>query len=139
MGVVGEIHPLVLKHFGLDDGSVFMFDIDLQELQTSVSRGTKAYTGIVRFPESERDIALVVESSVPSSMIQKIIMRHKLVKSSSPVDVYTGEGVPEGKKSIAYRIVFQSTRSTLTTELLYRAERDILRQLQREVGAELRI
>ncbi|MDP7579482.1 MAG: phenylalanine--tRNA ligase subunit beta [SAR202 cluster bacterium] len=139
VGIVGEIHPLVLNHFGLDDGSVAMFDVDLKELQTSISKSTKTYAGIIRFPESERDMALIVESLVPSSKIQKIIMRHKLVKSTSPVDVYTGEGVPKGKKSVAYRIVFQSTRSTLTAELLNRAEGDILRQLQSEVGAELRI
>jgi phenylalanyl-tRNA synthetase beta chain len=139
VGVVGEIHPLVLNHFGLDDGSVAMFDVDLKKLQTSISKSTKTYAGIIRFPESERDMALIVESLVPSSKIQKIIMRHKLVKSTSPVDVYTGEGVPKGKKSVAYRIVFQSTRSTLTAELLNRAEGDILRQLQSEVGAELRI
>ena len=138
VGVVGEVHPMVLGRFDLDDGPVAMFDVDLEELQASMPTSTKPYTGATRFPDSERDLALVVDSSVPSAGIEKVILRHKLVKTTSPVDVYTGEGVPAGKKSIAYRIVFQSTRSTLTADLVDRAEGDILRQLQRELGVELR-
>ena len=138
VGIVGEVHPTVLGRFDLDDGPVAMFDVDLEEVQASMPTSTKPYTGTTRFPDSERDLALVVDSSVPSAGIEKVILRHKLVKSTSPVDVYTGEGVPAGKKSIAYRIVFQSTRSTLTADLVDRAEGDILRQLQRELGAELR-
>jgi phenylalanyl-tRNA synthetase beta chain len=122
----------------MDDGPVAMFDVDLEELHASMPTLTKAYAGGTRFPDSQRDLALVVDSSVSSADIQKIIQRHKLVKSSSPVDVYTGEGVPTGKKSIAYRVAFQSTRSTLTAELVDRAEGDILRQLRRELDAELR-
>ena len=138
VGVVGEIHPAVLSRFDMDDGPVAMFDVDLEELHASMPTLTKAYAGGTRFPDSQRDLALVVDSSVSSADIQKIIQRHKLVKSSSPVDVYTGEGVPTGKKSIAYRVAFQSTRSTLTAELVDRAEGDILRQLRRELDAELR-
>ena len=57
---------------------------------------------------------------------------------STPFDVYEGEGVPPGKKSVAYRIVFQSDKGTLTSEQVDQFQGDILRQLQRELGAELR-
>ncbi len=96
------------------------------------------YNAISRYPEAERDIALLVDTNVPSTRIQKIINRHRLVKSSSPFDLYTGEGVPSGKKSVAYRITFQSDRSTLTGDFVDKARADLVRQLEREVGAELR-
>ncbi|MCI0841949.1 MAG: hypothetical protein J4N64_09245, partial [Chloroflexi bacterium] len=57
---------------------------------------------------------------------------------SVPFDVYSGKGVPEGKKSIAFRLVFQSDRDTLTSEQVDKFQGDILRQLERELGVELR-
>ena len=138
VGVIGEIHPRVLERFDLDETTVAMFEIDLASVHEAVENVSAAYAGASQFPDSERDLAIVVDADVPSVRIQTIIRRHKLVKDSSPFDLYAGEGVPPGKKSVAYRVVFQSDRSTLTSELVDRAQGDILRQLQRELGAELR-
>ena len=138
VGTVGEVHPQVLEKFDLEGHPVAMFEIDLESLLTAVGRRGDGYAAASRFPESERDLALLVDADVQSSRIQQIIRRHKLVKASTPFDVYSGEGVPEGKRSIAYRITFQSDRSTLTAELVDKAQGDILRQLQRQLGAEIR-
>jgi phenylalanyl-tRNA synthetase beta chain len=138
VGIVGEVHPQVLEKFDLEGHPVAMFEIDLESLLTAVGRRGEGYAAASRFPESERDLALIVDADVQSSRILQIIRRHKLVKASTPFDVYSGEGVPEGKRSIAYRITFQSDRSTLTAELVDKAQGDILRQLQRQLGAELR-
>ncbi len=138
VGVVGEVHPSTLQGFDLEDETVAMFEIDLQALFEAASAGPAAYTPVSRFPQAERDIALIVDDGASSASIQQIIDRHKLVASSLPFDTYTGEGVPDGKKSVAYRIVFQSEKSTLTSEAIDRAQGDILRQLQRQLGAELR-
>ena len=138
VGVVGEVHLRVLERFNLGADPVSMFEIDLEPLHDAMPRTGARYAGISRFPESERDIALVVDHQVPSARIQSIIESHKLVARSSPFDLYTGHGIPEGKNSIAYRVVFQSPTGTLTAEEIDRAERDILRKLTREVGAQLR-
>ncbi len=138
VGTVGEVHPSVLDRFEIDDRPVAMFEIDLESLYEAVDRSSRAYAPVSRFPESDRDIAIVVDSDVTSAAVLKIIDRHKLVKESAPVDVYTGEGIPAGKKSVAYRIVFQSDKATLTTKAVDKAQGDILRQLEREIGAELR-
>ena len=138
VGVVGEVHPSTLKGFDLEDAAVAMFEIDLRALFEAASAGPAAYVPVSRFPQAERDIALTVGEDVSSASIQQIIDRHKLVASSEPFDTYTGEGVPAGKKSVAYRIVFQSEKATLTSEAVDRAQGDILRQLQRQLGAELR-
>jgi phenylalanyl-tRNA synthetase beta chain len=138
VGVVGEVHPSALQGFDLEDETVAMFEIDLQALFEAASAGPAVYTPVSRFPQAERDVALIVDEGASSASIQQIIDRHKLVAASRPFDTYTGEGVPDGKKSVAYRIAFQSERATLTSEAIDRAQGDILRQLQRQLGAELR-
>ena len=138
VGMIGEVHPRLLERFDLDESPVAMFEIDLESLHEAAPGGVGHYTGASRFPDSARDLALVVDAGVTSAEIQSVIQRHKLVGHSSAFDVYTGRGVPAGKKSIAYRIVFQSSTATLTAEQVDRAQGDILRQLQRELGAELR-
>ena len=138
VGVVGEVDPRVLTRFDLDESTVAMFEIDVESLEEALSGGAAEYASVTRFPESQRDLALIVDAGVPSARIQSIIDRHKLAKHSVPFDIYTGAEIPAGKKSVAYRIVFQSPRATLTTEQVDRAQGDILRQLGRELGAELR-
>ncbi len=138
IGVIGEVHPKVLESFDLEGSPVAIFEIDVEALNQAMPQTARRYQSASRFPESYRDLALVVDADVSSSRIQFIIDRHNLVVRSTPFDVYSGEGVPTGKKSVAYRIVFQSNRETLTSEQVDKFQSDILRQLQREVGAELR-
>jgi phenylalanyl-tRNA synthetase beta chain len=138
IGVIGEVHPFILERFELESDTVAMFEIDLESLGGVVPAAGLVYERTSRFPESWRDLALVVNADVTSAQIQTIINRHKFVVRSAPFDVYSGAGIPQGKKSVAYRVVFQSDQSTLTSEQVDRAQSDILRQLEREVGAELR-
>ena len=138
IGVVGEVHSKVLGRFDLDTSPVAILEIDIEALLEAIPESGARYSSASRFPDSERDLALIVDASVPSDRVQSIIDRHKLVRHSRPFDLYVGKGVPAGKKSIAYRIVFQSVEATLTTEQVDKAQGAILRQLQREVGAELR-
>ena len=138
MGTIGEIHPRVLARFDLDETGVTLFEIDLEAVYVAAGRVSVQYAPISRYPEAEQDIAILVDADVPSSRIQAIINRHRLVKKSAPFDLYAGEGVPPGKRSIAFRVTFQSDRSTLTSDLVDKARGDIMRQLQREFDATLR-
>ena len=138
LGLVGEVRPGVLEGFDLDGYPVAMFEIKMEALLNLVARVDRAYDSASRYPESYRDLALVVDADVPSARIQQIIDRHGVVVRSTPFDVYRGDGVPEGKKSVAYRVVFQSDESTLTSEQVDRFQGDIVRQLRRQLGAELR-
>jgi phenylalanyl-tRNA synthetase beta chain len=138
VGVVGEVHPNTMRRFDLEGSAVALFEIDLELLARAVPESGRRYESTGRFPEAQRDLALIVDADTSSSRIQAIIERHKLVVRSTPFDVYSGEGIPAGKKSIAYAVVFQSPEATLTAAQVDRAQEDILRQLQRELGAELR-
>ena len=138
LGIAGEVRPGVLEGFDLEGYPVAMFEIDLEALLNVVARVDRAHKGASRYPESYRDLALVVDAEVPSARIQQIIDHHGAVVRSTPFDVYHGDGVPEGKKSVAYRVVFQSDQSTLTSEQVDRFQGDIVRKLHRQLGAELR-
>ncbi len=138
IGTVGEVHPSVLERFDLEDSPAVLFEIDLESLGRVVPESGRRYRNSGRFPESYRDMALIVDAGLPSRRLQEIIEGHELVSGSTPFDVYSGEGVPPDKKSIAYRVVFRSPTGTLTAEQVNRAQQDILNRLEREVGAKLR-
>ncbi|MBM3947661.1 MAG: phenylalanine--tRNA ligase subunit beta [SAR202 cluster bacterium] len=139
VGAVGEVHPRILERFDLTGAPVAIFEIDLAKLLEAAARTEKRYSTAGRFPESARDIALVVSADVSSESIEAVIKRHKMVRRITPFDVFVGSSVAAGKRSIAYQIVFQSPKDTLTAEQVSRALEDILRQLQRELGAEMRV
>ncbi len=138
LGVVGEVHPKVLGRFDIEGVSVGLFDIDLEALHGSLTSPTERFQDFTRFPSSTRDMAILVDEKTPSARIQGIIERHALVAHTTVFDVYTGEGIPPGKKSLGYRMVFQSPTGTLTAEQVNAALEDILRSLETEVGAQLR-
>ena len=98
----------------------------------------KMYEPIPRFPSSTRDLALVVDTSVTHQRILDIIGKFSLVSEVKLFDVYSGKQLPEGKKSLAYRLVYQSPDKTLTDETVNRVQEQILKRLTGELGATLR-
>ena len=138
VGVVGEVHPKVLESFDLGSELVALFEVDLRLLANLATQADRRYESASRFPESHRDLALIVGADVSSDDVKALIEANRLVTSATPFDVYSGEGVPAGKKSIAYRVVYQSKSSTLTSQQVDGAQRDIVRRLRRRLGAELR-
>jgi len=136
LGVVGEVHPKVLVAFDISE-AVYLFEINLTAL-LSCTLGRKMFQPIPRFPAVVRDIALVVDATVAHQEIQGIINGFPLVAQTNIFDVYAGEQVPPGKKSLAYRIVFQSPTHTLTDDEVNRVQQQILDKLAQEFGATLR-
>ena len=81
---------------------------------------------------------MVVDAGVSAGAIQAVIAKNRLSRQIDIVDVYTGKGVPEGKKSLAVRVHYQSDTKTLTAKEIEKAEATILKILRQELGAELR-
>ena len=98
-----------------------------------------AYKVFSRYPSTFRDIALVVDEKIAYTQISSIISQFPLVTQLILFDLYRGEQVPIGKKSLAFRIIFQSIEHTLADEEIDEIQRDILYKLQNELGASLRI
>ena len=138
IGVIGEVTAIRrFRRFDIDAVTA-MFEIDLAALRAALPEDTRQHIPANPYPQSYRDLALIVDAEVTSARIQHIIERHRMVARSIPFDIYEGEGVPVGKRSLAYRIVFQSPRGTLTSEQVDGYQSNILQQLRRELGVELR-
>ena len=140
IGVVGEVDPGVLARFGIDSGPVALFELDMTVIESIVANETrgKAYEPWARFPESARDMAIVIDEAVDASEVLAIASRNKLVTFSNVIDIYRGRGLPPGKKSLTFRLTMQSPSRTLTSGQVDRVENAILRSLQNELGAEQR-
>jgi len=137
VGSVGEVRPEALRAFDISAPTVALFAVELATLLPLVGAG-RGYTPLSRYPSVGRDIAILVDAGTPSARVEGIVRAQPLVASVTPFDVYQGEGIPPGKKSMAYHIVYQSPEHTLTDEEVDRAQAGILRRLERELGTTLR-
>jgi phenylalanyl-tRNA synthetase beta chain len=136
VGIVGELHPRVSLAFELI-APAYLFEIDLTAL-LPFTAGHKMFQPVPRFPSVVRDIALVVDSEVSHQQVEDIITSFQLVNLVTIFDVYSGEPIPPDKKSLAYRIIFQSPTHTLTDKEVNDVQRQILDKLTKQLGATLR-
>jgi phenylalanyl-tRNA synthetase beta chain len=138
IGVLGEVTQSVLNRFDMPHTHVTLFDLDLQKTLEALPKENKQFLAISRFPEAVRDIALIVEISISAAQIREILTRHPWVSEAVLFDVHHGETMPRGKRSLAYRLHFQSPSRTFTTEEVNQAREDILESLEQEFGVTLR-
>ena len=138
LGFVGEVHPNVRDRLGLDFGTVAAFDIDLGKLLSVVPGSQRQFAPLFRFPAASRDLALVVPMEVTAGRVSEIIHRHRLVAEAELFDIYAGDNIAEGAKSLAFHVYFQASDRTLTNDEVNRSLDGLLRTLEREVNASLR-
>ncbi|MEK5173163.1 phenylalanine--tRNA ligase subunit beta [Heyndrickxia sp. FSL W8-0496] len=137
IGFVGQIHPQVQKDMDLKETYVF-------ELKTASIFANEVqplhYTSIPRFPSMTRDIALVVDRNVEAGTLQQIIVHAggSLLKEVSIFDLYEGEHMEPGKKSIAFSLKYFDPERTLTDEEVVKAHDKVLEAVKQQAGAELR-
>jgi phenylalanyl-tRNA synthetase beta chain len=136
IGVVGELHPSVAEAFDIT-GEVYLFEMEMAALLPH-TLGYKTFQSIPRFPAVVRDVALVLDNDVSHRRVVDIIRSFPLVKEVTLFDVYTGQQLPAGKKSLAYRISYLSAEHTLTDEDADKVQQKILKRLSGELGASLR-
>ena len=137
VGLVGELHPGVAEAFDLLPQPVAIFEMDIERLLSCAGRKL-GFRPLSRFPRSVRDIAVLVDVQVPARRMLDIIREESLVSQVSLFDLYSGKQVPAGRKSVAFRIAYQSESRTLTEEELEAAESRVLSRLARETGAARR-
>ncbi len=137
IGDIGEVHPKVADAFEIE-GTVAIMDVEITTLLPLLT-GDKQYQPIPRFPSIVRDLALVVDADVTNQQILDIIKGFKLISEVILFDVYSGKQVAEGKKSLAYRLVYQSPEGTLTDETVNKVQEQVLVKLSKDLGATLRV
>ncbi|WHY70782.1 phenylalanine--tRNA ligase subunit beta [Fictibacillus enclensis] len=137
VGFIGQIHPGTQKEWDLNESYVFELDLD-QLLGASVE--PTVYQTLPRFPSITRDIAVVVDQNLPAGDLNTVIHEAggELLKESSLFDLYEGERMEEGKKSLAFSLKYYDPERTLTDEEVTKAHENILRSLEERFGASLR-
>jgi len=138
IGLFGEIKKAILERWDIDE-RVFVFEIDLKELFSSLLVGKK-YTPIPKFPSVRRDLAVVVDEKVPVNSIKKVIREvgGKKLISVDLFDLYRGKQIPSGKKSVAFSLTFLSQARTLKEEEVDPVVSSIVNALGRSFSASLR-
>ena len=122
----GELHPQVVKNFDLS-GKVYMFEIDLEAV-LSITVPPFRYQSFSKFPGTSRDLAIVAPVSVTSGEIVALIKEHggEYLESVSIFDVYEGEHIEAGYRSLAYNLQFRSMEGTLNDEDIHGAIQAII-------------
>ncbi len=138
IGDIGELNPEMLKCFDLEGSLVTIFRIDIEQLFSLIVVKEKKYEKFSKYPESSRDLALIVDKHLSFYEIESVFKKHKYVKDVIPFDIYTDDSLGNNKKSVAFQVIFQSTKNTLTAEQIDRCMEDLLNRLQRSIEVEMR-
>ena len=135
VGFFGELHP-ILKDKEKFQQNVYVFEINLEELLKAVHISTVRYKKLAQFPEVQRDLAFVVPEAVSCDEISKIIkksVKSNLFNGEELFDVYQGEHIQDGFKSMAFRIKFQDAQATLTDEVVEEQMNSVRNNLKKSV------
>ena len=139
LGIMGEIHPDATANFGLDGVRVYccelMFGAVARKANTEI-----VYTPLPKYPSTSRDIALLVDENVEVGKIEHVIRMHgePILERVRLFDVYRGKQVEEGKKSVAFNLVYRHKDKTLTDEEVNSVHETVLKKLKEELNAVLR-
>ncbi|MBN1147467.1 MAG: phenylalanine--tRNA ligase subunit beta [Anaerolineales bacterium] len=139
IGVFGELHPLARTRYELPETPLVAAELDLQALLEAIP---VSYTvqPVPAYPPVLEDLALIVDEDTPAERLESLIREAggKTLSAVRLFDVYRGEQIGAGKKSLAYSLVYQAEDRTLTDEQVLKIRQRIVRRLEQELGARLR-
>ena len=134
IGYFGQIHPILKDKLKIKGQDVFMFEINLDSLISIIKEHTVRFRKLPQFPEVRRDLAFVINEEVSFDDIQRVIkgaVQQNIFKGSEVFDVYQGENIEKGFKSLAFRIKMQDENATLTDEVIDRQMNNVRTKLQK--------
>ncbi|WP_188453461.1 phenylalanine--tRNA ligase subunit beta [Virgibacillus oceani] len=137
VGFIGQIHPKLEKKLDLNE--TYVFDINLETV-LEVFKNVPNYNQIPKHPSTTRDIAFVLNKTTLAGDVKKVIEETgaPLVKDIQIFDVYLGEHLPEDKKSIAYRLLYQDAERTLTDDEVEESYQSIITAVNEKFNAYVR-
>ena len=136
---IGEISSSVLNKFDIDQ-KVFYANFDWDLVFEKRKSQKISYNPISKFPEVRRDLALLLDSSVPYSEVEKLGYRteQKLLKEINLFDVYEGKNIESGKKSYAVSFILQDQEKTLTDKVIDKTMKKLMVTFEKELNAVIR-
>ena len=141
VGDMGLLAKKASMECGIKNLSVMLFELDAEKLQPLKSR-TNHFTHLAAYPETDYDISMLFDSNAAWTDIHDAVMGQKkasaLLKEASFVDEYRGKQIPEGKKSVTIRLTIGSEEKTLTSQEIESAANQVMKKLEKKMGAQLR-
>jgi phenylalanyl-tRNA synthetase beta chain len=137
IGFVGEIHPCTLKNYDIKQ-TAFVFELDLEKTSLLMPK-KKDFVSLSKFPAISRDITLIIDNKIESNRVLEMVTtgEEKLVENVYLFDVFEGNPIPQGKKSISFRITYRSNTETLADVLINTVHYRISERLIQEFKADL--
>lgn len=138
IGIMGQTHPSVVPEFGLT-GAVYTAELHVNALRACVAPDP-TYHPLPRFPAITRDVALVCGESVTVAQLVDTMLAvgGEYLEACRLFDIYTGAGIPEGKRSVAFSLTMRAKNQTLTDDHADEVVRAILEELKKVHGAVIR-
>ena len=138
IGVMGQVHPLVARNFGLD-GEIYCAELNFSEMLNHLLPAP-TYVPLPKYPMVSRDLAIVCDEAVTVAQAEKVISEAagKLLRDVQLFDIYRGVGVPAGKKSMAFSLELRADDRTLTDADSEGVTKKVLTALEEKLGAALR-
>jgi phenylalanyl-tRNA synthetase beta chain len=136
-GWIGELHPLVCRTWDLEAAAGF--ELDLAPLLAASPAGAEQYEDVISYPAVHQDLAVVVEEAVDAARVRAVVAEAggELLRSAEIFDLYQGEQVGQGSKSLALRLEFRAADRTLTDEEVA-AVRERIKEALAGIGGSLR-
>ncbi|GLC88351.1 phenylalanine--tRNA ligase subunit beta [Lysinibacillus piscis] len=139
VGIIGGLHPAEQKAWGVKDTYVMEMNL-VALLQAVTEEAPLSYTAVPRFPAMSRDIALIMNRATPAGEVLAVIEKAgvKLLKDVHVFDVYEGDKMEAGKKSVAFSLTYFDPERTLTDEEVVAAHTKVLKAIATIEGTEVR-
>ncbi len=139
LGVFGELHPQVQMNYDLPEHPVQIATFDLDVLYEALPERFDS-EGVPAYPPVLEDLAIIVDEAIPSAQVDALIRQTggQLLAALSLFDVYRGEQIGAGKKSLAYQLTYQHPERTLTDEEVAKLRERIVKRLEQDLGAKPR-
>jgi phenylalanyl-tRNA synthetase beta chain len=139
LAMAGELHPEVCRAFGLPARSC-AFELDLDALIAQMSQQPVQVRPVSTYPLAKEDIALVVDREVPAARVEQVVRQAAgpLAEDVTLFDIYDGDQVPEGYRSLAFALRLRAPDHTLTAEESAQVRHAVVKRAHKLLGAELR-
>jgi phenylalanyl-tRNA synthetase beta chain len=139
VGVLGEVHPEVKEAYDLGERRICLAEFNLEKLLADAGQPVQVQP-VSMYPAVYEDLAVVVDSDVPAVRVRDAIVQAggAMLRNVELFDVYRGEQIGAGKKSLAYALTYQADDRTLDAKAAAKIRNRIVRRLERELGASLR-
>jgi phenylalanyl-tRNA synthetase beta chain len=139
LGVFGEIHPLVKAGLEVNESALLAADLDVEAMIACIPERYD-FEPLPVYPPVLEDLAIVVEDQLPAARVEQTIQKAggEIVTAMQLFDVYRGEAIGQGKKSLAYAITYQAPDRTLTDNEVAMVRQQIIQSLKEEINASIR-